>query len=224
MSYNAEINFKTIKEGELYAFFKQLKDACKDKFEQIAEDDFIYMPSIRNSHLLKNATEWGTKELDQSWVRNSVFSYRFFYIPEHNLLGVFGTPDAVHEIFDTTVYFQNSCDQDYDFDTWKGIPVFEEIAEKWKNATDEEIRKKYDEKYGLDDEEDFDYDYQKKTFAYDEIWGMCEKYLYDEKEVVYISMFGGYELFEILGFVELCRKAYDEWKKGVRYEKQTLPI
>lgn len=32
MSYRAEINFKTIKEGELYAFFKQLKDACKDKF------------------------------------------------------------------------------------------------------------------------------------------------------------------------------------------------
>jgi hypothetical protein len=146
-------------------------------------------------------------------MRNSIFSYRFFYIPAHNLLGVFGTPDAVHDIFDTTVYFQNSCDQDYDFDEWKGIPVFEEIAEKWKNATDEETRKKYDEKYGLDDEEDFDYEYQKKTFAYDEIRGMCEKYLYNKSEVVYVSMFGGYELYEIIGFVNKCRKAYDEWKK-----------
>lgn len=216
MSYSATINFKTIKEGELYAFFKQLKDACKDKFEEIAKDNFIYMPSVRNRHLLKNATEWEKDELDHAWMRNSVFSYRFFYIHEHDLLGVFGTPDAVHDIFDTTVYFQNSCDQDYEFDTWKGIPIFEEIAEKWKNATDEETRKHYHEKYDEYDDDDFDHDYYRKTFAYDEIWGMCEKYLYKESEVVYISMFGGYELFEICKFVELCRIAYEEWRNSCR--------
>lgn len=215
MSYRAEINFKTIKEGELYAFFKQLKDACKDKFEQIAEDNFIYIPSSINSHLLKNATEWEKEELDRAWVRNSVFSYRFFYIPEHNLLGVFGTPDAVHGIFDTTVYFQNSCDQDYEFDEWKGIPVFEQIAEKWKNTTDEETLKHHNEKWGEYDDDICDFDYYRKSFAYEEIWGMCEKYLYNESEVTYISMFGGYELLETTGFVCLCRKAYEKWEKEI---------
>ena len=98
---------------------------------------------------------------------------------------------------------------------------FEQIAEKWKNATDEEIRKHHDEKWGeYDDDDDvFDHDYYRKSFAYEEIWGMCEKYLYDESEVVYISMFGGYELFEIIGFVNKCRKAYDAWKKGANHER-----
>lgn len=46
MSYSATINFKMVKEGELYAFLKHIKDACKSKFDEIAEDNYIFMPSI----------------------------------------------------------------------------------------------------------------------------------------------------------------------------------
>ena len=127
MSYSATINFKTVKEGELYGFLKRIKDACKAKFAEIAEDNYIFMPSINKDYLLKNDSEYAKDQLDRAWMRNSIFSYRFFYIPEHNLLGVFGAP--VEDIFDLTCYFQNSCDQDYDFEEWKGIPIFEQIAE-----------------------------------------------------------------------------------------------
>jgi hypothetical protein len=34
MSYSATICFKTIKEGEMYSFFKKIKDTCKEKFDE----------------------------------------------------------------------------------------------------------------------------------------------------------------------------------------------
>lgn len=212
MSYRAEINFKTVREGELYGFLKQIKDACKSEFDEIAEDDFIFMPSIKNDYMLKKDSEWAKEQLDRAWMRNSVFSYRFFYIPEHNLLGVFGVPSAVKDIFDLTCYFQNSCDQDYDFVDWKGVPIFEQIAEKWKNATDEEVRAHYTNRWGDEDYGTMDYNYYRRTFAYEEIWEMCEHYLYSEDDVVYISMFGGYEISEQKGFCQKCRDAYDKWR------------
>ena len=144
MSYSATICFKTIKEGELYSFFKKIKDTCKEKFDDIAKDNFLYMPSVSSmkKRMLEGASDRAKEEADRAWMRNSIFSYRFFYIPEHNLLGVFGAP--VKDIFDLTCYFQNSCDQDYDFKDWKGVPIFEQIAEKWKNATDEEVYKAFE--------------------------------------------------------------------------------
>lgn len=216
MSYSATINFKTVKEGELYGFLKQIKDACKAKFDEIAEENYIFMPSINKDYLLKNDSEYAKEQLDRAWMRNSIFSYRFFYIPEHNLIGVFGAP--IEDIFDLTCYFQNSCDQDYDFEDWKGIPIFEQIAEKWKNATDEEVYKSFE--YPNEHEEPIDYDYYRRSFAYNEIWKMCEHFLYSEDDVVYISMFGGYEIAEQKGFCHKCRKAYDEWKKQLEKPKE----
>ncbi len=215
MSYSATINFKTVREGELYDFLKRIKDACKAKFDEIAEDEYIFMPSINKDYLLKNDSEYAKDQLDRAWMRNSIFSYRFFYIPEHNLLGVFGVPSAVKDIFDLTCYFQNSCDQDYDFEDWNGVPYFEFIAEKWKNATDSEVIEHFRRDRGRDYDEDYasDLDYYRRSFAYDDIWKMCETYLYHEEDVVYISMFGGYEIAEQKGFCKKCRDAYDEWAK-----------
>lgn len=217
MSYSATICFKTVKEGELYAFFKKIKDTCKEKFDEIANDNFIWLPSVSSmkKRMLEGASDIAKEEIDRAWMRNSVFSYRFFYIPEHNLLGVFGIPDGVDKIFDLTCYFQNSCDQDYRFEKWKGIPVFEEIANKWKNAADSEVKAHYHKRWNdvWDEEDNSDLDYYRRTFAYEEIWGMCERYLYHEEDVVYISMFGFYEISEQIGFVKKCRDAYATWKK-----------
>ena len=219
MSYSATICFKAVREGEIYDFLKQIKDACKEKLEEIAKDEFIYMPSIKNDYMVKNDSDWVKEQLDRAWMRNAVFSYRFFYIPEHSLLGVFSVPSAINDIFDLTCCFQNSCDQDYDFEDWNGIPYFEFIAEKWKNATDEEVYKTFE--YPEEHEEPIDYDYYRRSNAYKEIWGMCEKYLYHEEDVVYVSMFGGYEIAEQKGFVHECRKAYEEWLNKIKQDHPT---
>lgn len=221
MSYHATINFKTLKPNELYPFFQKLKATTSKSIEQIAEDEFIYMPSNRYGHLYENVREAVKRGADEAWAKG-VFTTRFFYLAEHDLLGVFGVPSAVESIFDDTIYFQNSCDQDYKYDTWAKIPPFAEIAEKWRNATDEEVKAKYNaESYGeWDEDENCDLDYYRRTFAYDEIWGMCESYMWHDELAVHLSLFGYYDFLPIKQFVGLCKEKYErEFGKGADDER-----
>ena len=216
MSYSATICFKTIEYKELYKFFGSLKAFCKVNFDQIAKDNFIFMPTIDREHMLEQDSQYAKQQLNRAWMRNSVFNFRFFYLPQHNLLGMFNIPTIARTLFDATCFFQNSTDQDYDYDYWRGVPLFEGIAEKWKNATDEQViaALKYPEEV-----ESEGLDYYRKTFAYDEIWGICSDFLFSEDSVVYLSLFGSYEIAEQIKFVRLCTTYYQEWKAQIEQAK-----
>jgi hypothetical protein len=211
MSYSCEIYFKNIKADEVYSFFQKIKERAISKTDEIAKENFLWMPSIRNRHLYKDTEDFIVETIDEGWVLNSLFKYRYFYLPQHELLGVLSLPDGFDDMFDNVSYFQNSCDQDYEFDEWKGIPIFEQIAEKWKNATDEEVYKTFE--YPDEYEEPIDYDYYRRSNAYDEIWGMCEKYLYRDEICVYLSIFGGYEHYHVRVIREKCKRFYAEWRE-----------
>ena len=213
MSYRAKICFKTVREGEMNEFFLQLKKATTANLDKIAKDEFLFMPSIRND-LKCSAVDFSIKlEADIKWAMGCLFSFRFFYLPEHNLLGVFNIPSRIEKEFDTVCYFQNSCDQDYESDCWVGVPLFEEIAKKWERATEKEVTEYYEKRYGKCDEEVSDYDYYRRSFAYDEIWDAIGWALFNEESVVYLSLFGVYEEWILSGFCEKCKKHYAEWLK-----------
>ena len=215
MSYHATISFKVLKEDEIYPFFQRLKSKIAQNTKKIAEDEFLYMPSVRYAHLYEGVRAVVKEDADEAWARG-VFTMRFFYLTEHNLLGVFGVPTEAQSVFDDSIYFQNSCDQDYDFDEWKNIPVFAQIAEKWKSATDKEVRERYyGERYGECDEDDVEenLDYYRRSFAYDEIWGMCEEYMWHDEQAVHLAMFGFYDYAPIRAFVCACRKEAERWRK-----------
>lgn len=218
MSYSATICFKTVKHKELYKFFSSLKAFCKANFDQTAKDNFIFMPTINRDYMLAQDSQYAKEQLDRAWMRNSVFNFRFFYLPQHNLLGMFNIPTIARRLFDTTCFFQNSTDQNYDYDDWKGVPLFEKIAEKWKNATDEQVIAAHPYPEELMESKRFDY--YRKTFAYDEIWKICSDFLFSEDSVVYLSLFGGYEIAEQLKFVSLCNKYYQEWKDKNEKERE----
>ena len=210
MSYHATISFKTLKTNEIYPFFQKVKKSVSDNLEKIAEDEYLYLPSIRYAHLYEGVRRVVEEEADEAWARN-VFTMRFFYLAEHDLLGVFGVPSEVQEIFDDSIYFQNSCDQDYEFEEWSKIPPFAKIAERWRTATDDEVRDKYGaDGYGEWDEgEDPDLDYYRRTFAYDEIWGMCEEYMWHDELAVHLSLFGFYDFLPRKKFVGFCKEKYE---------------
>lgn len=213
MSYSCTIYFKNIKADEVYSFFQKIKKRVISKTDEIAKDNFLWLPSIRNSHRFKDIDEFIDDEINKSWVQNSLFKYRYFYIPQHELLGVFSLPDGFDDMFDNVSYFQNSCDQDYEFDEWKGVPIFEQIAEKWKNQTDEMVQAYYSVRWGEYDDDDLDCDYHRRSFAYDEIWKMFEDYLYKDEICVYLSLFGGYESWRLGAIVEKCKQYYKEWQE-----------
>ena len=215
MSYGCTIYFKNIKADDVYLFFQKIKERANSKADEIAKCNFLWMPSIRNNHLYKDIEAHIVDDIDASWVGNWLFKYRYFYIPQHELLGVFGLPDGFDDMFDNVSYFQNSCDQDYEFDEWKGVPIFEQIAEKWKCQTNEVVETHYSENYGAHDE-DFDHDYYRRSFVYDEIWGMFEDYLYQDEKCVYLSLFGGYENYLLSAVVQKCKNYYAEWLENIK--------
>ena len=211
MSYSATISFKTIKAEDIYGFFQNFKAEATAHLEEIAEDNFLWSPYS------KERSETDERKLFQStemWARSSVFAYRYFYMTEHKLLAVFGVPKCLQGLFDLTECFQNSCDQDYPFEEWKGVPIFEQIAEKWKNATDGEVYKTFE--YPDEHEDETDYDYYRRSRAYDEIWGMFEDYLYQEEKVVYISLYGYYDISQIMCFSRFCKEKYQKWYEEIK--------
>lgn len=225
MSYECQISFKNVPANKVYAFMQRFKAELLKKTDFIAEGNFLWMPSIRNSHLYKGVDESIIREIDKAWVHN-LFKFRYFYLPEYELLGIFGVPGGFEIMFDNVTYFQNACDQDYDFDEWKGVPLFEQIANKWEKVfSDKDVFELYEKKNGKwPEDEEFDYDYRRKTFCYDEIWSYFSDFLFNDTGSVYLSIFGGYELREIYNFIEKCKKYREvqlkEWENNEKLAKR----
>lgn len=209
MSYSAEISFKKIDGKDICKFFSEIKKKIIDNIDSIAEDDFMFSPfakrllssdirdfckvvdktSVRKFYYHAIDTESRLESEVECWIEK-VFKYRWFYLADMSTLGVYGVPDVVKSLFDTTIYFQNSCDQDYEFEEWNGVTEFEAIAEKWRNKSDEEMLA-IDPEYGESDVVDIDY--YRRSLCYEEIWKLIEDTLWNDSNVTYIQMFGFYD-------------------------------
>lgn len=261
MSYSCLISFKKMQPTEMLGFFRQLKEHISANLPEIAKDNRSYCPYIRRKELADvsgtmERDEWSAlsdserkdlfprdfrnvhldeREEGREWAMNSVFKYCVFYDEQRELLGMFGVPDAAHELFDGTVYFQNSCDQNYPREDWAGIAAFEEIYDKWQQVTPEQLhahwvaehnphlkpgekpRTMYDEyAYDLKDMTDDEverfwqdrFDYMRKSCAYDEIWGHYAAELYDSANRLYFSLYSRDDYETLTRFVMHCHDAH----------------
>ena len=227
MSYSAYISFKTIEAVDIYPFFQKLKEEAKNKFSEIAKENVIFSPYAKTNAYWKedfhkeyssykdklffDTADWGAR----------IFSYRYFYLPEHKLLGIFGLPTCLCGLFDNTTYFQNSCDQDYEFETWNGIRIFEETANECKGCSVEKLREAYKDNDLFDEERwtnENEHEYIRKTLTYERIWAMFSEYLFNDKQVVRVSLFGPDELVPLCDFSRLVMEAYIEFHEKLEKE------
>ena len=208
MSYSCEISFKEINSEEVYDFLVTLKNKLIDNIESIAKYNYMYAPFVRYQHKPYTKLEnYSDIECNNSWVKQ-VFTYRYFYLEEYNLLGIYGLPNSVQNLFDDTIYFQNSTDQDYDLTTWDKIKLFKNAADKWKNCTNNYIIQTQD------CDEDDDIEYNRRSGCYSEIWNTYLKdTLFNDNSIVYLSCFGSYDLLYIHQFLHNCEK----YAKGSRF-------
>lgn len=165
---------------------------------------FIDLKTLENAEELERKTE--------IWAKNHVFKYRWFYFADKKLLGIYAVPTSVYHLFDSTLQFQNSCDQDYDYDYWNDIPLFKSIADKYRYMSNDEMIKEYEkrrnEKWVSEDSVS---EYYIKTFIYDDIWDMIENTLYNDKEILHISLLGEYDYFITEKFFKETVKAVNEY-------------
>lgn len=213
MSYYASIAFKVLEPADVYPFLQTFKKESIEKIKEIAEENHAFSPLFRSIYTKTLEITDEQRKETEAWALNYVFKHRYFYLPECSLLGMYSVPTCLGYLFDAVIGFQNSCDQDYDYETWANIPCFAEIANKWKNMPIAEAAKAL--KLDGTNPSFADIDYGSKTACYDEIWNKIEWSLENDSEVLYVSLFGSYEYLAIERFIEATkdsiRQTIEKW-------------
>lgn len=179
MSYYIGVNFKELNENEtVFDVFDKLKEIHLNKKEEILKENMIFIPSIYRFDIwepkyqdwYKDTTSFeniyssainAIQLVDDKWL-NNLFSLKIFYWKEYNLIGV-TSPLTRLDGF-KYIDFQDSADQDYELEYWKGIHMFEEVVEQEKTLTIDMLKK--DTYY----EDGDDKDYYHRTWIYNTIW------------------------------------------------------
>ena len=221
MSYNCTISFKKIGLKDIYKFLQEYKKFIIENLNKIVEDEYMWCPSVKNRIGKIDYKELTANEidLDENWFCR-IFKHRFFYDDEFGLLGIYGVPTVSRKLFDKTVYFQNSCDQDYGFEDWEGIPEFENIYNKCMQLTAEELKAKkdyIDDDY-IKEEDEEGLNYYRRSFAYDKIWERYEWSLWNDNDVIYLSLFNLWDDLMLakeftINCYNLRNKSWDELDK-----------
>lgn len=137
MSYGFGMYFKHCEnEGDAYlTAAKYVKELEKqENIDTILDNNFpFYVPSIRHQLLSYENMHIG-RQMNEYWL-HCVFELNFVFWPQYNLLGLLGeTWPQAEKFFSNSIYFQNSCDQDYEESTWADVcPFFDEVVAQTKS-------------------------------------------------------------------------------------------
>lgn len=175
MSYGFDMGFaqaNSLQEAMAIALEYTQFQMTEKNIRKTIRDNLYYIPSVRTGYIAdeesKNRrTDVLADTADRYWLE-ALFTFRFLYWEEHKLLGiVMMPPENASEKWPLSVYFQNSCDQDYPLSDWKegNIPFFANAAAKAENYTAEEIRAKFD--YEIEDE---NLEYYRRNTCYNDIF------------------------------------------------------
>lgn len=159
MSYGIDITFYNAKPKSVINILSELSIITKEQFEKYLEENKPFIPSIRSCSHIENFDEYKEKWLDkdEAWLHKNAKRY-VIYWKNMNLIGVIGNYDNLPHNKAYHVYFQNSCDQDYDFNEWPKLKLFRNIISEYIALPDNEIIKQGE----LENEDDVD----KETIEY----------------------------------------------------------
>ncbi|WP_097006703.1 hypothetical protein [Lacrimispora amygdalina] len=180
MSYWFRMHFAEVEEKQFLDFCIKLNRACIEEADEIIMDNAHYIPSIQHSFGLLEESEYreNWREADRNWLYN-LFSNKFVYWPDKGLVGAVGNFPSKIEKDLVTIEFQNSTDQNYDYEYWSGISYFEEITKLLKTGTTECILSHLNKGsvsaacYTLEEITE-DIDYYKKSAVYNSIYNSLD--------------------------------------------------
>lgn len=203
MSYRANIYLKQFNnEGDAVVFANKVSNVIMSYSEELLKSNLFAIPEkdINNPY--------------PYWLY-AFYNFKFVYFKEANVLSLIGDYGIaeVSDMFDTHFYFQNSCDQDYDYELWDDkIFIFKELKAKIQSLSDIElVDEMINDKstyYNENDREDIinSIDYYRKTYLYEIIannLGVID-FIYDKES-------NKYNVFVINGiksqhqFFQLCK-------------------
>ena len=216
MSYRCTASFKRISNdiNELYDFFSKLKTYASDPavVHTIIEENQYYCPLMRMDLTNINKTDaYRLPELEYWITRLFTFKWRLVTYDCDTMVCVLGIPTQLQSLFDGSVYFQNSTDQDYELDEWP-LDTFKRIYDRWQTASLEQVIKFLG--YDADDFDDTDEFYWRRSAAYREIASPVEDLLYDDKTTHYVQLFRSYDnMLELDRYKNECINLQELWFK-----------
>lgn len=174
MSYAFQMTFLEVPQNEVLSVCTEIVNRNWENNSQILEDNLVYIPSVRNfcrqDVSIKDYRRSPWKEADYFWLKN-LFQIEFLYWETYGLLGVCGIDLPKISRKSVQVYFQNSTDQNYEYKTWNGISVFEQVVKEMLALSEAEILH-IAESY--DDEDKLDIEYYRQTAVYKRIYEMLD--------------------------------------------------
>lgn len=178
MSYSFEMSFKEIKKEKLVDYMYENIGVCMDNFTEIIRANILYAPSLQIGNVFlpedKKLYTKGWAEADKNWLY-SLFMINFVYWEEKSLLGICGCIPNVLKNELVTIYFQNSTDQDYEYEQWKGLSCFQSDIEQIKKMGCHDLIEYYNKNgYHYIEDDLNDLDYHRKSLVYDRIFSSLD--------------------------------------------------
>lgn len=169
MSYYFQMAFANAKtEVEAYSIAHSFVNGISlEQMKAYIDDNFLFVPSVKYSMGKKLKDKTFSDLADKYWLYG-LFNYRFVFWPKFHLLGLLGSSESTS--FGRVISFQNSTDQDYDWDEWpNNIPYFKERV----FATKQALKNGNANFFGEDNDEfdeDTDIEYRLKSELYRKIF------------------------------------------------------
>lgn len=170
MSYEMDMTFYNAKPRSVIHTLTDLSKIDNKKFEEFLTENTFYIPSIRSGNNIETIKDYKEKwsEIDAAWMQRAMHIHTVYW-KKFNLLGVIGNYEDLPSAKAYAVYFQNNCDQDYDFKEWPKLKFFKDIISKYKTLSESEIIKLGE----LEDEDDIDnetIEYHRRWLVYRDIF------------------------------------------------------
>ena len=168
MSYGIDLSFKNCKKNETYEKIEEFENLLLKNADEYIALNLCYCKYDTDKD------RWENNRLIDDFI-SRLFKHHIWYCEEiQSLCIVWGTEiKEINEWFDGYVYFQNSCDNDYEYKEWIFNKKFKQII-KWVKSLNEKEFKKEDLKQNEWYEESeikFD-EYEKKTLVYEKCYEM----------------------------------------------------
>lgn len=170
MSYRLDLSFKNCKSQDVYKNICEFQNLLLKNAVKYIKDNLIFVRINEDKDRFYN-----NEQVDKFIA--TLFKHHIWYCEEIQALCIVWGSNVkeINDWFDGYVYFQNSTDQDYDYETWEFNEKFKSIREYIQNMSREDFVKKYNELkpfYWQEDEDvPEDIDYHRKSAVYE----LCER-------------------------------------------------
>lgn len=228
MSYKIDLAFKEMPKDKMLDFIFEFKEKMlkPDNVEKEIKDNSTHSPYINMAYHIEDQCKGCRRLVEEAtslWVRD-LFEYKFCYIEEIGCVACVlseNQPKEVCDLFDVFIYFQNSCDQDYEYDVWGEIGFFKKQIDFIESMSDGQFIKWYKENVDEFFEEEnttSGLDYYRRSSVYELCYQPIEKVVWGNDNCIIVNLTYGAD-FSWINYKNMLKRVLiekankEEWIK-----------